>query len=215
MPNGIDPVSLIAGGVQGIAGIAQTIAGGIQAHRAQKKLEKLINSYQPNQSIMDYYSKALQRYNPNAFESALYRQGQQTAARGLTTGISALNDRRSVLGGIAGLTQGYNDASLKAAAAAESQQGQQLAQLGQAAGMKTQEEKYPFELKANLLAQKAGGGAQIMNAGLSNIFGGTSNLSQMAMLNQMYGDSGGSSTYRLGGQRGGASYIPGRGTVIF
>jgi len=186
-----DPISA---GVQTLVGTAQTIGGAIQEHRANKKLEKLINGYQPNKSIMDYYTKALDRYNPNAFDSTLYRQQQQTAGRGLATGFNALTDKRSLLGGISGLVQGYNDASLKAAATAENQQGQALGQLGQAAEAKTREDKYPFELKANLLGAKAAGGAQIMNAGLSNIFGGTSSASQMEMLKRMYGDGSGSSS---------------------
>ncbi len=57
--------------------------------------------------------------------------------------------------------------------------------------MKTQEEKYPFELKANLLASKAGGGANILNAGLGNIFGAGSSLSQLEMLKKMYSDNAG------------------------
>lgn len=192
----------IGGAIQGLAGVGQAIGGAIQEKRAERKLEKLIAGYQPNQSIMDYYNKALARYNVNPYEGAMYRAATQGAGRGLTTGINALNDRRSVLGGISQLVQGYSDASLRAAATAEGQQSQALGQLGRAAGMKTAEEKYPFELKANLYGAKAAGGAQIMNAGLQNIMGAGSNLSQMAMLNQMYG--GGNSSYR--GGRG--SYAP-------
>lgn len=192
----IDPISLGSAALQGLTGIAQAIGGGIRAHRGEKQFEKLINSYQPNQSIMDYYTKALARYNVNPYTSSLYNNAMRGAGRGLTTGINTLNDRRSVLGGITRLTQGYDDASLKAAAAAEGQQSQALSQLGQAAGMKTAEEKYPFELKANMLAAKASGGTQTFNAGLSNIFGSSQSLSQMAMLKQMYGDDFGTTGTR-------------------
>lgn len=172
---------------QGIGGLAQGILGYTQAHKAQKQLEKLVNSYQPNQSIMDYYNKALQRYNVNPYQSRLYQMQTQNAARGLTTGINTLQDRRSALAGVSGLVQGYNDASLKAAAAAEGQQAQALGQLGQATGMKAAEDKYPFQLKYGLLAAKAGGGNQIMNAGLSNIFGGLQTGNQYNQLKQIYG----------------------------
>jgi len=187
-------LGLIGGTIQGLVGAAQAIGGAIRAHRGEKQFERLINSYQPNQSIMDFYNKALARYNANPYTSSLYNQGIKSASRGLTTGLNILNDRRSVLGGIGKLTQGYDDASLKAAAAAEGQQGQQLSQLGQAAGMKTAEEKYPFELKANMLAAKATGGTQTLNAGVSNIFGAGQSLSQMDMLKRMYDENYGTGT---------------------
>jgi len=121
---------------------------------------------------MDYYNKALSRYNANPYNSAMYRNATQQAGRGLATGINALQDRRSALAGVSNLVQGYDDAALRAAAGAEQQQGQALGQLGQATGMKAAEDKYKFENKYNLLAMKAGAQNQIANAGLSNIFGG-------------------------------------------
>lgn len=187
---------------QGVGGIAQAVGGAIQEHRAEKKYTKLINSYKPNESIMDYYNKALQRYNINPYTSAMYRQQTQFANRGLATGISALHKARG--NDIAALVQGYNDAGLKAAVTAEGQQGQQLAQLGNAAAMKTQEEKYPFELKANMYAQKAAGGAQRLNAGVSNIFGAAQNIGNMQMVNRMYSDE----TPQSSDYGGGGVYSP-------
>lgn len=188
MPNNL---GIIPGLVQGAIGLGQSIVGGIQAHKAQRKLEKLVSSYTANQSIMDYYTKALNKYNVNPYSSALYRMQMQNADRGLTTGINALNDRKSVLGGISSLVQGRNDASLRAAAAAEGQQSQALGQLGQATAMKAQEDFKPFEMKYNLLAMKAGGGNQIANAGLSNLYGGLGNISNYYAAKNAYGDSGG------------------------
>ena len=169
-------------------GALQTIGGWIQQHKATKELEKLTNSYKPNQSILDYYNKALQRYNVNPYQSSMYRHSMQGAERGLAGGISALQDRRSALAGVGKLVQGYNDASLKSAATAEGQQAQALGQLGQAAGMKTQEEKYPFELKYGLLASKASGGTSIANAGIQNLGNAASSYSQMQMLKKLYGE---------------------------
>ena len=45
----------------------------------------------------------------------------------------------------------------------------------------------PYEKKYNLLAMKAGGGNQLMNAGLRNIFGGLQSGAQLNMAKQMYG----------------------------
>lgn len=180
---------LIPGAVQAAIGVGQSIAGGIQAHRAQRQLEKLISGYQPNQSIMDFYSKALQRYNVNPYQSNVYQMQKQNAGRGLTTGISALHDRRSATGNIATLVQGYNDANLKAAATAEGQQAQALGQLGQATGMKAAEDKYKFEAKYNLLSAKAGGGNQILNSGIQNAYGGAGSISNYLTAKDMYGNN--------------------------
>jgi hypothetical protein len=45
----------------------------------------------------------------------------------------------------------------------------------------------PYEKQYNLLAMKAGGGAQIMNSGMQNIFGAASNATSMYNANQAYG----------------------------
>lgn len=184
---GLDPISLGLSGLQAVGGIVQTIAGARQAKKAQGRLEGMVNSYQPNQSIMDYYNKALSRYNSNPYDSAMYRNSAQMAGRGLTSGINALQDRKSALAGLPSMVSAYNDSGLKAAAQAEGQQAQALSQLGGAAQMKSAEDFKPFEMKYNLLAQKASGGNQIMNSGLQNIFGGLGGASNSYAASQMYG----------------------------
>src|SRR3990167_10706685 len=182
------------------AGIVQSIIGGGKARRAEKEMERMVASYKPNASILDYYNKALQRYNVNPYTSQLYNQQQNMIRGGTAQGIANLQDRRSVLAGLPALIQNQNDSLLKAGAAAEGQQAQALGQLGQATGMKAQEDFKPFEMKYNLLSAKAGGGAQTMNAGLGNIFGGLSNMSQMAMIKSFYGnDMNGSGDNGSGG----------------
>jgi hypothetical protein len=176
---------------QGVMGLAQTILGGSAAHKAQKQMEGMVNNYQPNQSIMDYYSKALNRYNVNPYNSNLYQMQSNNIQRGTASGINALQDRRSALAGVSSLVQGQNDGLLKAAAAAEGQQGQALNQLGQATGMKAQEDSKKFDMKYNLLAMKAGGNNQTMNAGIQNMFGGMGGLSNMATQGLLGGGGGG------------------------
>jgi hypothetical protein len=176
---------------QGVMGLAQTILGGSAAHKAQKQMEGMVNNYQPNQSIMDYYSKALNRYNVNPYNSNLYQMQSNNIQRGTASGINALQDRRSALAGVSSLVQGQNDGLLKAAAAAEGQQGQALSQLGQATGMKAQEDSKKFDMKYNLLAMKAGGNNQTMNAGIQNMFGGMGGLSNMATQGLLGGGGGG------------------------
>jgi hypothetical protein len=182
----MDP-SLIAPIAQGVGGIIQAFTGGGKAGRAERELSKMVKEYKPNQSILDFYNKALSRYNVNPYTSSLYNY-QQDQARGATAaGIQALGGRRSTLAGLPRLIQGQNDAMLKAAATAEGQQAQALGQLGQATQMKAAEDFKPFELKYNLNMMKAGGGNQIMNAGLSNIFGGIQNYGNTQQIKKMYG----------------------------
>jgi len=63
-----DPVSGILGGGQALGGLVQTLFSG--KRKAERNLEKQINSYQKNPSIMDYYGKALNNYNANPYNSA-------------------------------------------------------------------------------------------------------------------------------------------------
>lgn len=181
---GSTPWGLIA---QAGGGFLQSLIGGFQEHKAQRDLEKLINTYQPNKSILDFYSKALNRYNANPYTSPIYNAATQRIRAGTAQGIQSFQDRRSANTGISTLIQNQNDAELKAAAAAEGQKGQELAQLGQATTMKANEEKIPFTLKYGLLASKAGGGAQLLNAGVSNIFGAANTSSQLDILKKIYG----------------------------
>lgn len=165
-----DPISLGLGGTQALGGVLQSIFSG--KNKAERDLENYANSYKKNESIMDYYTKALNRYNQNPYNSASYTSAMKTANRGLSTGINTLQDRRSVLAGLPGLVAGYNDAGLKATANAEREQGAALNTLGTATQMKAREDKYPFELKYNLLAAKAAGANAQKAAGWQNIFGG-------------------------------------------
>ncbi len=186
--------------LQGVGGLTQTLLGGGRARRAEKALEALQTpTYEPSKAIGDYYSKALSRYNTNPYNTAMYNQQQRNIQRGTSTGISALQDRRAGVNSISKLIQQQNDASLNAAAAAEGQQVQAFSQLGQAAGMKQGEDRMafqvnkmmPYEKQYNLLAAKAAGGAQTMNAGVSNLFGGASTAGQMGfddyMMKKYYG----------------------------
>lgn len=181
---------------QGIAGTIQSVLGAIQQNKALKDLNKLQSpTYTPNQSIMNYYNKALSRYGVNPTDSALYKRQTKNALASTAQGLGMLQNNRSGQAGVSSLLKLQNDSLLNAEVAAENQQNQRFGQLGSAAGMKAGEEgkafdinQYqPFERKYNLLAMKAGGGAQIMNAGLSNIFGAASSFGQRDTINKTYG----------------------------
>lgn len=166
---------------QGIGGLVQAGIGLFGGRKARRGLENLqIPTYTPAKSISDYYGEAKQRYGISPYASTLYGMQAQNIARGTAQGVGALQDRRSAIGGISSLIQQQNDALLKAGAAAEQQKEQRFGQLGQAAGMMAGEERQafninkmmPYEKKYNLLAMKAQGYNQLLNAGLQNIFGG-------------------------------------------
>lgn len=177
------PVGAVA---EGLFGLGQTLFSG--AGRKERDLEKFSGTYKPNAGIMDVYNKALAKYSTNPYTSSLYNQQTKNINRNVNTGISALQDRRSAIGGISSLVQGANDASLKAAAGAEQQQSQNLGQLGQAAGAAAAEQYKPFEMKYNLLSAKAAGANKVQGAGLQNIFGGLSGVQDYQSLNKIYGN---------------------------
>jgi hypothetical protein len=195
------PVTLSA--IQGAIGIGQSIFGGIQAHKAQKQLERTPTPvYSPSQSILDYYDTAKSRYNVNPYQSSLYKLQNQNIQRGTAQGLGALNDRRSALAGVNSLIQGQNDSLLKAGAAAEDEQSRRFSQLGNAAGMKAQEDmkqfQYnqvaPYEKRMQLAGLKASGGNQLLNAGLSNVFGGLQSAAEISQINKLYGTQKGTNT---------------------
>ena len=64
-----DPISST---IQTLTGLGQLLFSG--KGKAEKALEAQANSYQTPSSILDYYNKALNRYTPNAYQSAGYQQ---------------------------------------------------------------------------------------------------------------------------------------------
>jgi hypothetical protein len=192
---GLDPISIGASALQTGVGIVQGIIGGIKAKRAQKQLEGLQTPrYNESSSIMDYYNKALQRYNLNPNQTQEYQQAIQRGNENQAAGINALQSRGSAVGGIARLNAINNGNALNAGVAAERERDTKFGQLGGAAGMKAGEDmnafQYnqvaPYEKKYNLLSMKAGAANQTANAGMSNIYGGLGALQDYSMLNREY-----------------------------
>lgn len=162
-------------------GMLQMGIGFLGGRRARKALEGLQSpTYTPAKSISDYYTEAKQRYNLSPYASTLYNAQMQNINRNTASGIAGLQSRRLGVGGLSALIQGQNDATLKAAVAAEQQRDQRFGQYGQAAGAMAGEERrafdinkmMPYERRYNMLAQKAQGYNQMFNAGMQNYFGG-------------------------------------------
>lgn len=163
------PWGAILGGASAIGGLVQSIIGSGQRKRALRALENLQTpTTESNRSISDYYNQAL---NPTS--SLEYQMAQKNANAGVAQGLSAFQDRRSGLAGIGGLIRQRNNTLLQAGANAQSR-------LGQATQMKAADDQrvwnvnklMPYQKQYDILSAKAGGGANLQNAGLSNIFGG-------------------------------------------
>lgn len=198
---------------QGIGGLLQAGIGFFGGRKARRDLENLqLPTYTPAKSISDYYAEAKNRYGISPYASTLYKTTQQGIGRNINQGISALRDRRLGIGGISSLIQGANDATLKSSIAAEQEQNQRFGQYGQAANAMAGEERQafninqmmPYEKKYNLLAMKAQGYNQLLNAGLQNIFGGSQ--AGGAYGSGLAGMSGGMQGY--GGRKSANTTIP-------
>lgn len=174
-------IAVAVGGASLIGGAIQAISGGSKEKKAENAIENLQSpTYNPNASILDYYNKALQRYNTNPYQSAQYQYGIQQGNRNTAAGINALQDRNSAIGGISRLTALSNNNALQQGIAAENEQSQRFGQLGGATQMKSADDQYgfqinkllPYQQKLQLLGLKASGGAKEQQAGWSNIFNG-------------------------------------------
>lgn len=201
---------------QTAVGLAQTVGGWIQQRRATKQFEKTLENspqYQQNQSILDYYNTALQRYGVSPTDSAMYKRNMQNINRGVATGINALQDRRSGTAGVSSILRAANDAALNTEVAAENERSNRFNQLGGATNMKAGEDRMafdinkmqPFQNRLALYGAKASGGTNIMNAGLGTLNNASNNYMQMMMLQNMYGGgnnrSGGGVTINPDGSR--------------
>lgn len=137
-----------------------------KARLAEKDAEGMLNGspkYKPNQSILNYYEQALNKYNTSPTDSAQYKYDKGNIKQSTVQALSSLNKLRS--GNVANIIQGQNNSLLKSAVNAENRKAQEFSVLGQAAQMKAgqdakafqQNELYPFEAKYNLMTMKAAG----------------------------------------------------------
>lgn len=161
-----------------------------KANKAEKGLEDSLKNtpqYKPNQSILNYYQQALDKYNTNPSDTREYKQASQSIKQGTVQGLKALQDRRSGMAGIPTLIANQNNSLLNAAVRSEQEKARQFGVLGQATGMKVGEDKaafqqnevYPFESKYNLLAMKAAGNRADQRQNTANAY---NNLSAAASL---------------------------------
>ncbi len=173
--------AVIIGGAALVGGIVQSSSANKRAKKAESQMDKLKNpDYEESQSILDYYNKAMERYNQNQYQSAMYQYGTQQGQRNTAAGLNAMQDRNSAVGGVSRLTALQNDNALKTGMAAENAESQRFSQLGSATQLRSADEQYkfnvdelwPYQQKMNMLAAKASGATQVANAGWQNMSNG-------------------------------------------
>lgn len=182
------PVSpaMIMSGVQALGGLGQMIFSGRK--KAERELNALqVPTAQGSRSISNFYNEALGRYNVSPTDSAMYRRQQQNINRGLATGLNSLRGRGSALAGAGRLFGGASDAYLNAEVAAENERNRRFSQLGQAAGMQTEDERrlfeinqmMPFQRKDRLAQMKLAAANARFDAGMSNLAGAAGNAAML------------------------------------
>ena len=184
-------IGLVSAGVQGLAGLYQSATSG------RKDRENELNAFakqsplaQRSKSLDDYYQEALNRYQENPYQSALYQQAAQNAQRTTAQGIGALQDRRSAIGGIGRLSALQNDALQRAGVQAENYKQQQFSQLGQATQAQTAQDRYlfdvnqmtPYNRQLQLKQLSAQAANERYNAGLQMVGGALGNASQIGAM---------------------------------
>jgi hypothetical protein len=180
-----------------VLGGIQAISGAQKAREAQAKLETLPTPG-ANQSILDYYQNALQRYNASPYQSAMYKAAQDQIQRHMAF-VIANNQNAGLHGGIVpNVLQASNDASQRAGNQAILQNRQDFATLGKATGMKAQTEQQAanaaFQKQYGLLGLKASGGNKEESAGINNIWGGITSGLQTGAFGNIFGNKTGGNT---------------------
>jgi uncharacterized protein YecT (DUF1311 family) len=183
---GISAAAITAG-----TGAYTAISANKQQKRAQAELERqAANSplRKESKSLNDYYQQALNRFKESPYQSAAYQQAMQNARRTTASGLGALQDRRSAIGGISRLGGLESGASQRAVAQGEQMQAQRFSELGRATQMKKANEDElfdinqmtPYQRKLQLEQMKAAAAGERYNAGLQMIGQGLSSAGTVA-----------------------------------
>jgi hypothetical protein len=194
--------AVVAGTAASIGlGAYGAIKGSKQQSNAQKRLdEQARNSpiYKPDKSIDTYYQEAMNRYKENPFQSQQYQVGAQNIQRASAQGISALQDRRSAIGGIGRLQANQMGAMQNLGAQAEASKQQRLGQLGQATQLKSGDYQRQFDInkmtpynrQLQLEQMKAQAAGERYNAGMQMVGQGINNLGTYAAAGGLEGFKG-------------------------
>jgi hypothetical protein len=172
-------------------GAASMISGNKQQRRAQEALERQAQNsplYKPDKSIDAYYQEAMNRYRENPYQSQQYQVGQRNIQRATAQGVSALQDRRSAIGGIGRLQANQMGAMQNLGAQAEASRQQRLGQFGQATQLKSSDyqrqfdinEMTPYNRQLQLEQMKAQAAGERYNTGMQMLGQGVSAIGTIA-----------------------------------
>lgn len=181
-------------------GISSASSARKSQKRAQKSLEdKAANSplYKPSKEINDYYQEALNRYRQSPMQSQEYMLGKGNIQGAMSSGLAALQDRRSAIGGISRLAGTGSNALRNLSAQAESRKGQDLNRLGQASQLKAGQmaqafdinQMTPYNRQLQLDQMRAQAAGEQYNAGMQMIGTGLSNAASYGIASA-YGQDG-------------------------
>lgn len=168
-------IALGAGALKSLSGIGQAAFSGQK--KAEKDLEKQIEGIQ-FPSILEYYEQARQRYGVSPTQTALYKRQMQNIQRAGASSLAGAGGVRGRMAATPAIARSLSDATLAAEVAAEGQQDRRFGVLGSAAQMKTQAELAKQNQRISAAAAKAAGRAAIKRAGLTNIYGGLTDIAK-------------------------------------
>ena len=188
----IDPLTLtalIAGGAKLLGGAAQTaFSGQKRAERDLRKQIEAIPEYTKSPSILEYYEQARQRYGVSPTQTAMYKRQMQNIQRAGATGLAGARGTAARMGAASSIARSLSDATLGAEVAAEQEQNRRFGQLGAAAQMRRgedvmqqQRELMKQEQRIRQASAKAAGRAAVQRAGMTNIFGGLTDIGKAAV----------------------------------
>lgn len=182
-------ISLAAGAAKTLSGVGQTAFSG--QRRAERDLTKQIEAipeYTKSPSILEYYEQARQRYGVSPTQTAMYKRQMQNIQRAGATGLAGARGTAARMGAASSIARSLSDATLGAEVAAEAEQNRRFGQLGAAAQMRRSEdvmqqqrELMKQEQRIRQASAKAAGRAAVQRAGLTNIFGGLTDIGKAAV----------------------------------
>lgn len=182
-------IGLAAGAAKTLSGVGQTAFSG--QRRAERDLTKQIEAipeYTKSPSILEYYEQARQRYGVSPTQTAMYKRQMQNIQRAGATGLAGARGTAARMGAASSIARSLSDATLGAEVAAEQEQNRRFGQLGAAAQMRRSEdvmqqqrELMKQEQRIRQASAKAAGRAAVQRAGLTNIFGGLTDIGKAAV----------------------------------
>ena len=185
------PAAAIPALIAAASGGIKAIGGGIQAltsgeRKRQKELAASIEAipdYLKSPSILSYYQQAQQRAGISPTQTAAYKRQMQNIQRAGATGLMGSQGARGRMATTPAIARSLSDATLGAEAAAESEQNRRFGQYMQATGMQAGEERMgelrkmqKQQQRIALAEARAQGAAAMKRAGLTNIFGGLTDV---------------------------------------